>query len=156
MEPKFVEKEAFKVVGMRDMFTMQNNTIPQLWEAFAPRIKEVTGNEEMPVCYGVCFCDPADPMEPNAEFEQIASVEGVEGREVPKGMIERKIEASKYAVFTHKGKIDSLGDTYGYIYGVWAIKSGHKIKAGNMFEMYDERFKHGKDDSEMDIYIPIE
>ncbi|MCD4655971.1 MAG: GyrI-like domain-containing protein, partial [Planctomycetes bacterium] len=100
--------------------------------------------------------DPAVPMEPNGEFEQIAAVDAVEGREIPDGMIERSIDASKYAVFTHKGKLDSIKDTYNYIYSVWVPKGERKLRAGNTFELYDERFKYQQDDSEMDIYIPIE
>ncbi|MCD4656071.1 MAG: GyrI-like domain-containing protein, partial [Planctomycetes bacterium] len=74
MEPKFVEKEAFKVVGLRKMFTSENTKeIPELWNSFFPHVKEITGKDEVPVCYGVCYYDPAVPMEPNGEFEQIAA-----------------------------------------------------------------------------------
>ena len=157
MEPKIVEKDAFKIVGLRKMFTAETmHEIPELWNQFFPHVKDITGTEEMPVCYGACYHDPSNPEQPGDEFEQIAAVDAVDGREIPEGLTVRDVEAGKYAVFTHKGKLETLKETYGYIYGVWAKRDDVQLKAGHMFELYDERFKYGQDDSEMFIYVPIE
>ncbi len=157
MEPKIVEKVAFKIVGLRKMFTAETmKEIPELWNQFFPHVKDITGKDDMPVCFGACYHDPSKSEMADVEFEQIAAVEAVEGREIPEGMIVRDIEASKYAVFTHKGKLDNLTETYKHIFGVWSKQENVKLKAGHMFELYDEHFKYGQDDSEMDIYVPIE
>jgi len=157
MEPKIVEKEAFKIVGLRKMFTAETTKeIPELWNQFMAHIPQLSTGEGMPVCYGACYHDPSQPMEASAEFEQIAAVEFKEGVEIPDGLIVRDVEDCKYAVFTHKGKLGKLTDTYNYIYGVWSQREDVKLKAGHMFEYYDEHFNPESNESEIFIYVPIE
>lgn len=157
MEPKIVEKEAFKIVGLRKTFTHATSSeIPALWGQFMEEIPKITQEEAMPVCFGACYFDPSQHMDENMEFEQIAAIELTEGREVPEGHVTRDVEGGKFAVFSHKGKLENLTETYNYIYGVWAQSGKVTLKAGHMFELYDERFKYGQDDSEMFIYVPIE
>ncbi|NUU61245.1 GyrI-like domain-containing protein [Paenibacillus agri] len=54
-----------------------------------------------------------------SNFTYIASIEGIDLKPVPSGMIQRTILSSKYAVFTHKGSLNNLKHTYNCIYGVW-------------------------------------
>lgn len=62
-----------------------------------------------------------------------------------------------YAVFTHKGTVDTLIQTYQYIWGVWFPKSGFQIADRDDFECYTERFAGADHDkSEIDIYFPID
>jgi AraC family transcriptional regulator len=70
-------------------------------------------------------------------------------------MIKKVVPAGRYAVFTHKGKLDKLEHTMSYIYGSWLPKSGEELREAADLEIYDERFKFGSDDSELDIYIPV-
>ena len=74
---------------------------------------------------------------------------------VPEGMITYEIPAQKYAVITHKGTLDTLQKTYNYLYTEWPQKSGMEFSGGAEFELYDERFMFGSNESEMDIYRPV-
>ncbi len=42
-----------------------------------------------------------------------------------------------------------------YIYGAWFPKSGMGPADGPDFEKYDERFKYGAGDSELDVNVPV-
>ena len=70
-------------------------------------------------------------------------------------MVIFEIPAQKYAVITHVGSLDNLNDTYNHLYSNWPKESGNEFSGGAEFELYDERFKFGQLDSEMDIYRPI-
>ena len=69
---------------------------------------------------------------------------------------EKPYPTQKYAVFTHKGSVDKILETYQAIYAVWQPKSGYELIKAPDFEYYDERFDPDNPEaSELDIYIPI-
>ncbi|KKL10041.1 hypothetical protein LCGC14_2559820, partial [marine sediment metagenome] len=78
--------------------------------------------------------------------------------EVPEGMITETFPAQKYAVFTHIGKLNNLGETIRYINGEWLPNNStyERVPYGIEFEYYDQRFRLNSDDSELDLYIPIQ
>jgi len=158
MEPKIVIKDEFKIVGMRIFGENSNNEIKELWNKFMPRIGEIKHRikEDLSqdISYGICY--PSDDMSETGEFEYIASVEVSRLDEIPEGMVGRTIPRQKYAVFTHKGVVDRIKETYKYIYGTWQPKSGCELVKAPDFEYYDERFDaEYQENSEMSIYIPI-
>ncbi|WP_165861305.1 GyrI-like domain-containing protein [Paenibacillus paeoniae] len=151
MEPKVVEKEAFTVVGIAWNSQSREGDIPTMWGSFIQREHEIEGKREPKVSYGICI-----PMDECEDFTYVASYEAY-GEQPPAGMTKVDVPAQRYAVFTHKGKTESMGETYELIYGKWLSLQGLKLTKGIDFERYDERF-HGpeSDSSEVDIYIPIE
>jgi len=155
MEPKIVNKPAFKSVGLSYIGKNQNNEIPQMWDVFNARAAEL---EDVGIngacCYGLCFSNPFGAAE--GEFEYVAAVEVAEGGSTPEGMVYREVPAHKYAVFTHHGKLDKLGETYGYIYNTWLPQSGLELHPSKYdMEVYDERFMVDSDESEFDIYVAL-
>ena len=100
MEPKIVNKPAFKAIGISYVGKNQNNEIPQMWDVFNARATEL---DEVSIngacCYGLCFSNPAGAAE--GEFEYVAAVEVADGESIPEGMVYREVPAHKYAVFTH-------------------------------------------------------
>jgi len=66
------------------------------------------------------------------------------------------IPSGKYAVFTHKGKVDDLRITYDYIFGTWIFKTDLKLYTRDDFELYGEKFLgRENEDSIIKIYIPV-
>ncbi|MFC1898319.1 GyrI-like domain-containing protein [Candidatus Cloacimonadota bacterium] len=155
MEVKIVEKEAMKIVGMKVTTTIKNNTIPQLWDKFNQVSCSIENIKVKNVALGVC--PPVDIKDFNEEapFDYIAGMIVENFDKVPEGMITYDIPAQKYAVIIHKGALDKLQETYNYFYSVWPKVSGQEFSGGAEFELYDERFKFGSPDSEMDIYRPV-
>ena len=78
-------------------------------------------------------------------------------KDVPAGMVYREVPAYKYAVFTHQGKLDSLHETYQYIYNTGLAQAGlnpHPDKYD--MEVYDQDFILGSEDSKFYIYVAVE
>ncbi|MBN1503155.1 AraC family transcriptional regulator [Candidatus Woesearchaeota archaeon] len=155
MQPKFVEKEDIKIVGMVCNTTMKNEKHKQdcqeLWREFMPKMIQIKNKVNKDVAYGICIEDKKDPD----DFIYVAGVEVESFKDIPKGMIIKTIPASKYAIFTHKGIVDQIGKSWNYIFSEWLPKSGIELnKNGLYFEYYDRRYREGAS-SETDIYIPI-
>ncbi|MCP1184566.1 GyrI-like domain-containing protein [Paenibacillus sp. 1781tsa1] len=72
--------------------------------------------------------------------------------------IKRKPETEDifYAVFTHKGTLARLNDTFQYIYETWLPQSGSVRTNAPEFARYDQRYLGPtNEDSVLDIYIPV-
>jgi AraC family transcriptional regulator len=124
-----------------------------MWNKFLTRqeeIKHITGDCN----YGACFGEPEGVAE--GEFEYVACWEVTDTNNIPEGMVVRQVPAYRYAVFTHKGKLDTLADTYNYIYETWLPQSGEEVHPDKFdMEPYDDRFIQNSDDSEFDILVAL-
>ena len=152
MEYKILEKPGFRVVGVSVNTTVQNapKDCPVIWEEFMKRYKEIKNYVGGMKNYGVCF----EKSKEKCEFQYIACCEVSEFENIPENMVMAEVEKSKYAVFTHKGKLEKLGETYGGIMEIFKEK-GLKQKPF-WFEFYDHRWKGDKPDSLMEIWCAIE
>ena len=156
MEPKIVNKPAFKAIGMSYVGKNEHGEIPQMWGVFNSRATELEElNTNGSCCYGLCFSNPAGGAA-EGEFEYVAAFEVADDQSIPKDMVYREVPGYKYAVFTHHGKLDTLGQTYEYIYNTWLPQSGYEVHPDKFdMELYDERFEIGSDTSEFDIYVAV-
>lgn len=155
MEPKFVETEEFKIIGMMANFNDDTKKgIPDLWNIFAPRMGEVTARIEG-TTYGVCFPTALD----DENFDYMAAVPVENFGTVPEGMVARTVPAHKFAVFTHKTGEDSLHNdlqkSVQYIWGTWLPNSGYEHAKVPDFELYDERMDPMTGKGEFDLYLPV-
>lgn len=155
LEPKIIFNDEFKIIGLSCTTTNTENKekgiIPSLWDKFISRIGEVKNTASSTRTFGLC-----EVIEDSNDSFTYVCCKDVENFDfVPEGMVAKVVPSSRYAVFTHKGSVESLGETYDYIYGSWLPKSGYEINGIKYdFELYDERFDNSSS-SEMDIYIPI-
>lgn len=161
MNPKIVTKDSIHVVGIEYVGENKNDEIKEMWGQFNAIMKTIP-NQQVPMkaCYGVCYMLPEDTNP--GTFRYIAGVETKSLDDIPQGMKGITIPAGKYAVFTHKGKLDTLHQTYADIHQKWIPemklipRSLPEIPFQNLdYEYYDERFMVDDDNSEFDIYIPI-
>lgn len=157
MEPRIVEREEFNIIGMQYIGNNQNGEIPQLWGQWFPRVPEIKNQAGKHIFYGLCecLCEGECKCGQGGDFSYIAGIEVISLDEIPEGLVGRTIPAAKYAVFTHKGSLESLQETFGYIYGTWLPTSGYTPASTFGFELYDERFDNFSEKSELDIYVPI-
>ena len=155
IQPKFLERGKFDVIGLKCITSLKNNQnkkdVPELWNKFMKSQQNIKNKLNKNVFYGICIEDKN-----NAEdFEYIAGVEVKDFKDQQKELVTKKVPASKYAVFTHKGDINEIEKTWDYIFGKWLPDSEIKLnQKGLNFELYDERYSDSKD-SEVDIYIAI-
>lgn len=163
MEPliKFVDEK--KVAGMGARFISvlspdanNQNVIGELWSRYNPRSGEIPDRANWSDLGVVSCLSEAEEKEHPNEMFYLAGAEVTATENVPKGMTVITIPAGNYAVFTHKGSITKIGMTMKYIYGSWLPKSGKVLRNAPEIEVYDQRFKHDSEESELDILIPIQ
>ncbi len=156
MEPVIVQKPEFTIVGLAGPSSQANNRIPALWGAFLPRAWEVKDPVPGGGSYGICEYLDVKTMDENTEWTETVGTEAYGKAPLPPGMVKKTVPARRYAVFCHKGSLDTLGTTYDYVYKTYLPKSGLSLAQADDFEYYDQRFNPGDPaHSEMFIYIPL-
>ncbi|MOA18880.1 Bacterial transcription activator, effector binding domain [compost metagenome] len=86
----------------------------------------------------------------------IAGVHAPDTASLPEGMVKFVVPAQKCAVFTHRGTVEQIADSFQAIYSELLARHGLEPKQGVGYERYDQRFS-GPDDpaAEVDLYIPV-
>ncbi len=157
MEPTFTSKPAFQAVGVSYIGKNENFEIPGTWVIFNQRFKEIKKSHDECV-YGLCFSTPDDSIgafQPG-EFEYVAAAAVTEGVRIPEGMVYRQVPAHQYAIFTHHGKLDTLKDTYKFIYETWIPQADVKVHPDRFdMEVYTDEFILDSDDSKFYIYVAV-
>lgn len=162
MTPQFKDCPEKLIVGMGATFISvlspdRNNfiVIPKLWSEYIARAHEIphrTGGCGI----GLCTRPPEGCARAHPEeCYYVAGTEVTKIENVPAGMTSIKAPAGRYAVFTHKGKVELIGHTMNYIYSTWLPRSGVELREAPDLEIYDNRFNPNSDDSELDIWIPV-
>ncbi|HHS50365.1 MAG TPA: AraC family transcriptional regulator, partial [candidate division Zixibacteria bacterium] len=128
--------------------------IPMLWAGLMERREEIEAIDNAGTAYGITIM--AHDTESHEDFQYVAGYKVLETENVPEDMAIVRIDAGKYAVFTHHGLLATIGQTIGYIYGVWAQTNGeYELRDAPQFEWYGEKFNPMGEDSQMEIYIPV-
>ncbi len=155
MKTRITERDEFTVVGMDCFCSQNNNTIPQLWEKFNKYMNVIPNMKECKAALGICVSD-VEHVTPDTEFRYIASMEVEKVDELPEGMVAYTVPGGTYLVLEHVGALDTLPQSYDYAYKTWFSENEEYGPTGfHDFEVYDERFKFGQEDSIMEIWIPI-
>ncbi|GJM42525.1 MAG: transcriptional regulator [Ardenticatenaceae bacterium] len=145
MEPEIVTKPAFTAVGLMYYGKNQNNEIPGVWGKLNPRMGEI--EHKTGVAYGVC-----GELEEDGRFHYLAGFEVTDAANLPSGMERWNVPEQKYAVFPCT--LETIGQTYQYVFDTWFPQSGYQKGEGPDFEWYSKNFFPGVND-EMAIYVPI-
>ena len=159
MKPEIVELKSMLICGMVYEGKNLNGEIGDLWREFSKRQHEIVSAKDNMKSYGIC-----EPVEENVEnldleepnnFKYLAGVEVEDKNNLPEGMSVWEVTHSKYAIFTHIGTVEELGDTYKGIYSKWLPESGYEAVYEYDFELYDKDFKPNQKESKMYIYVPV-
>ena len=156
--PKYVDLKAMKLVGKTTRFvsilSKDANNFSQIgscWNYFfreKEQLRPINKQE-----WGVVDILIDIEKHPD-EFWYLAGCENT-GDEVPENFELKYIPAGRYVVFTHKGKLNTIKETYNYIFGHWIHKTKDEYREAPELELYDERFSEDSESSEMDIYVPV-
>jgi AraC family transcriptional regulator len=130
--------------------------LPRLWDDFLPQSAQVESLDPG-VMYGLCDCvSPlGDPSTTPDEIFYLASVQVAPGTTPPDGMVLWPSAGGTFARFIHRGRVDGMGETMGFIFGKWMPDSGYERAPGPEIERYDERFNPHSADSYLEIFIPV-
>ncbi len=157
LEPEIVEQPELHLVGMCTRFfgvdSEKNNMaskLPQLWNAFLPRLDEIT--HRIPgACYGIVQQTAARTDE--LEYWAVAPVTHLEV--LPQGLLSLHVPAARYARFTHRGFVTHLNMTVNYIYSSWLLRSGMRHTYGCDLEFYGSEYEADSEKSVIYYSIPI-
>ncbi|MFK7906039.1 MAG: GyrI-like domain-containing protein [Chitinophagales bacterium] len=152
---KFVQKGTIHLIGMSIFGNfLQDPMIPKLWQEFDPYIHKIPNRVNIEQCFGLEVY--TDSFMKTKQWHYMTAVEVSSLENIPIFASARTLPPNRYAVFTHKGLVSNISQTFDYIYSTWLPNSDYEIAAPYDFEFYDERFKEGQsEDSETDIYLPV-
>lgn len=136
--------------------SISNNRTRELWGNFMRRRNEVqdtvSNNRYSVQIYSEQYFNP---FHPDNEFDKWASMEVTNVNQVPEGMEVFNLASGLYAVFLHKGAVQTGPATFQYIFGTWLPSSGYLLDNRPHFEVLDERYRNDDPDSEEEIWIPV-
>ena len=149
MEPTFVVRDAFTVVGLQERFTPEKDGtfFKDIWKQYMAHQKTIESLSDAKGWYGVCFCAGGD-----RGFDYLAGMAVPPDAACPEGLVMREVPAGHYAVFACT--VNTIHDTYEHIHGTWldasAYAPGHPRPD---FEYYSPGTDSG--DSAVFIHIAI-
>lgn len=157
LSPNIVTIPAIYIMGIRFYTTISGSESFAVWQQFNKQIPPALRlNKRYGVYESGDIC-ASDIFHIDSASTAFVGVEIPEGYPVVKDMEVKKLSGGTYARFIHKGTVNTLLQTYHYIWGVWFPKSGFELARRDDFECYTERFTGpDNENSEIDIYFPIQ
>ena len=103
---------------------------------------------------GIYYDDPQTT--PANELRSEAGIRVAENVTLPAGLQDQHLSPGKYAVATHVGSYEQLGDTWARLLGEWLPQSGHRLRPGASYELYVNDPMHvAASELRTEIYQPI-
>ena len=153
MEVKIEHKEPIRVAFMRHVGPY--GEVGETWDKFLPVLGKqgLLGGDALFI--GICHDDPE--VTPRGKIRYDACV-SVDETFVPEGEIGvQVIPGGEYAVTTHFGPYQKLGDTYTKLLGQWLPRSERELRSAPCFELYlNDPQSTEPEDLITDIYAPLQ
>lgn len=154
MEYRIVEKEAFKVVGIKEWITVENEQnstlIPQMWSNLPPEKYERIGslaNTELTGILGIC----GDMYDGGFDYWIAAATT----LPCPEGLLEKEIPALTWAVFEAVGPMPgAIQAVWGRIFAEWFPSSGYEHVRAPELEWYSDGDVQAED-YRSEVWIPV-
>lgn len=153
--PAYVDKEEFQIIGVEDIGKSETRNPGTVWAKFQELAPKVPNKDQS---HGLGIYMSTKELLEKGENRYIVGNEISQVEEVPEGMVTETISSQKYAIFTHIGPIFRIVETRRYINEDWLLNNPRyeRVPFGAEFEWYDQRFSLVSEDSELDLYIPIQ
>ena len=149
MEPKFIDKDPIRLVGViafgkpETITPLLNDIWMNQFMKYDDQLKPYSVDKAY---YGAWIGEP----DGNATYVAGMAVENLP--EIPQGLGERVLPAATYAVFDCT--VGSIGDAYGEIYGTWLPASAYEYDpAASDFEFYPPDTQNSG--SPTQVFIPV-
>jgi AraC family transcriptional regulator len=147
--PVYAEGRLLLLAGIRQHHAHADavHSIPAQWAQFQQDGMISPGA----ITYGaVCGNNPD-----RQTFEYMSAIEVPDFESVPADLGRMRIQAQRYAVFTHSGPVAKLRQTWAEIWNEWLPASGYQTADVPDFERYDERFDPVTGQGIVEIWFPI-
>ena len=153
IEPSRIEEgRAMLLGGIRrhHAFADAARDIPRQWAEFAALL-ELPGQQGRTTYGVVCGNDPEQQS-----FEYMTAVEVADLAAIQPPLGRMRVPAQRYAVFTHRGHVSGLRETWAAIWSDWLPRSGEHAANTPDFERYDPaRFDARTGTGEIEIWFPV-
>ncbi len=148
MEPRFIHKGPFHLLGLQQRFSPDNEDFQGIWKRFMKYHNQIQGLSTDGAYYGANFT-----AEPGKEMDYLAGMAVDAVDDVPAGLTLREVPGSRYAVF--ECTVATLGDTYDWIFGEW-LKTAPDIRPVDRSPKADfERYPPATDSADTPVLIHI-
>lgn len=159
VHPKIVELPEIKVAGLRGETTLRDNRLRELWDRANSLYMQIPHQIPNGRAFGICEACAENTlytMSDDILFTEVAGTEVSSFEGLTEPFVQKVILGGRYAVFTHRGTLRMLPQTFDYIWGTWFLTTKEEMDWREDFELYDERFfGYDHPDSEVDLYIPV-
>src|SRR5690606_17759423 len=157
MKPTIQTLPETKLIGKRVQMNFLNNRIPELWQGFMTRRKEIENTIGTDLYSVEIYSDSTffARFNPATEFEKWAAVKVTDFEIIPAGMEKLIIPTGLYAVFPFKGTDSEAAEIYQYIIGTWLPESIYEFDHRPHFALMGEKYKNNDPGSEEDFWVPI-
>ncbi len=159
VHPQIVTMPEIKVAGIRGETTLSDIKLKELWNQVNHMHRDIPHLVEGGRGFGICeACNENTLYTMNdwVLFTEVAGYEVDSFEDLPPQFVRKILPAGKYAVFTHRGSLRMLPQTFDYIWGTWFLTTDEELDWREDFELYDNRFLgYDHPESEIDLYIPI-
>jgi len=156
LSPEIITIPTIYIMGIRFKTTIAGNESVAMWQQFNNQVSPALLAKKRYGIYEAGETCSSDMFNTDSKTMAFVGVEILENHPILDGMQRKKLCGGKYARFIHRGTVDTLIQTYHYIWGVWFPKSGFELANRDDFECHTERFTGADDEnSEIDIYFPI-
>jgi AraC family transcriptional regulator len=122
----------FLLAGRSVVVSGRSDAVAGLWERFAERAASVPDRLEPIRFFQLAWWN--EDCEESFEIMAGAQVAGL--ARLPMDLIGKSVPACDCLVFTHRGSMAGVGDTYASIYGDWLAESDRRLALPFNFERY--------------------
>ncbi|WP_390510859.1 GyrI-like domain-containing protein [Schlesneria paludicola] len=148
--PRFEEAPELLIAGLNESYTFESRAkIPQQWMRFGPHIGKTPGQVGLN-SYGVCW-----NYKPEYGFDYLTGVEVSKSANISKDWKQLRLNAHRYAIFTHTGHASAIPQTIDKIWKSWLPDAGLQVAESPCFERYTEDFNPQTGRGGTEIWIPI-
>ena len=154
LEVRIERREAFDVLGFQIEGTMEPGPIMDTWMKYMeakPSMKGLVGGSD----YGVTYYGPNHDGESMEGVCYLVGGEAKEVSELSEELVLHRVPSALYAVFSHKGPVDTINESYQYIFGQWFRETGRTPLMQDVFEEYGMDFIPDGKESITYIWVPI-
>lgn len=157
MEVEIFEGAQRHYIGMSAKMSFIDNTTPQLWGGFRPRVHEIADRLGEDFTSLQVYPENLDfqRLDPATEFRKWALVEVEENAATPPGMVAFTLPAGLYAIFKHHGPAAAFVGTMQAFFGQWLPGSGYRLDSRPHFEVLGPDYSPIDPNAEEDVWIPI-
>jgi len=156
--PRIVEIAPRHLVGLSIETSLADSKAKIIWSQMMPRRAEIK-NSIQNIYYSVQVYPKGMMMKdfrPTTIFTTWAAIEVSELENIPEGFKTKELEGGLYAIFIHKGAVDTFPILAEYIFRDWMPNSKYELDERAHFEILGEKFLGPENpNSEEEVWIPV-